>query len=119
MEFIMIYGEITKEGHLVEISYTKPEYRKPQEGSIIVELRKYPSEELSGKPVKYDKLKKEARLDEEAYAKEQKADKRRQILDLIRHRNEINEAIEITGLDYSEELNEIEAQLLELTNELE
>ena len=111
----MIYGEITADGYLVEVSYTKPERRKPAEGSIIVELVNFPPMELFGKPIKYDKLKKEARLDEDAYAKERVIEKKREILDLVRQRNEINEAIELTGLDYTEELEEIAARIEELS----
>jgi|TARA_R110002020_G_scaffold118926_1_gene271663 hypothetical protein len=114
MEFIMIYGEITADGYLVEISYTKPENRKPAEGSIIVELQRFPSEELLGKPIKYDKIKKEAYVNEEAYAKQLESDKKQEILDLIRQKSYINDAIEATGLDYTEELAEIDARMLEL-----
>jgi len=113
----MIYAEITVDGHLVEISYTKPERRKPQEGSIVVELKKFPPEELLGKPIKYDRLKKEAYVDEVAYAKQRETEKKREILDLIRQRKDINDAIEATGLDYTEELSEIETQMLELAED--
>tara|TARA_Y100001951_G_C11064755_1_gene142814 strand:+ start:254 stop:457 length:204 start_codon:yes stop_codon:yes gene_type:complete len=65
MDFKMIiYGEITADGYLIEMSYTKPEHRKPREGSIIVQLAAMPSPELIGKPVKYDRFKKMAYLKE-------------------------------------------------------
>ena len=111
----MIYAEITAEGDLVEISYTKPERRNPREGSIIVELKKFPPIELHGEPVKYDRFKKEAYLDEEAYAERLEVDKKQEILDLIRRKNEINQATELTGLDFTDELTEIEARIQELT----
>jgi hypothetical protein len=100
---------------LVEISYTKPECRKPREGSIVVELKQFPPTELAGQPIKYDRLKKEAYLDEETYAKQLEIEKKQEVLDLIRQRNDINEAIESTGLDFTDELAEIEARMLELT----
>ncbi len=51
--------------YLIEMSYTKPEHRKPREGSIIVQLAAMPSPELIGKPVKYDRFKKLAYLKED------------------------------------------------------
>jgi len=111
----MIYAEITAAGALVEISYTKPERRNPREGSIVVELKKFPPTELHGKPVKYDRLKKEAYLDEEAYAEQLETDKKQEILDLIRQKNEIGQAIELTGLDFTDELAQVEARIQELT----
>jgi len=61
----MIYGEITADGDLIEISHIKPEHRKPREGSIIVQLATMPSPELIGKPLKYDRFKKIAYLKED------------------------------------------------------
>tara|TARA_Y100000310_G_C20273991_1_gene619368 strand:- start:59 stop:472 length:414 start_codon:yes stop_codon:yes gene_type:complete len=61
----MIYGEITADGDLIEISFIKPEHRKPREGSIIVQLAIMPSPELIGKPLKYDRFKKIAYLKED------------------------------------------------------
>jgi|TARA_Y100000296_G_C5099118_1_gene218973 hypothetical protein len=62
---MIIYGEITAGGYLIEISYTKPEHRKPREGSIIVQLAAMPAADLLGKPVKYDRFKKLAYLKED------------------------------------------------------
>tara|TARA_Y100000296_G_scaffold44705_1_gene51296 strand:+ start:2228 stop:2632 length:405 start_codon:yes stop_codon:yes gene_type:complete len=114
-EFKMIYAEITTEGHLVEISYTKPEFRHPREGSIVVELKHFPPTELTGQPVKYDRFKKEAYLDEDVHAEQLEVEKKQEVLDLIRQRNDINEAIEATGLDFTDELTEIEERMQELT----
>ena len=41
--------------------------------------------------------------------------KKQEILELIRKKNEINEAVEITGLDYREELAEITTRIEELS----
>jgi hypothetical protein len=111
----MIYGEITADGDLIEISLIKPEHRNPREGSIVVELKKFPPTELHGKPVKYDRLKKEAYLDEDVHAEQLEIEKKQEILDLIRQKNEIGQAIEATGLDFTDELAEIEERMQELT----
>jgi hypothetical protein len=115
MDIVMIYGEITAAGHLVEISYTKPEHRKPANGSIIIILNYMPLPDLIGKPIKYQSKLKVAYLNESAYAKQLESDKKQEILELIRKKNEINEAVEITGLDYTEELAEITTRIEELS----
>ena len=116
MDIVMIYGEITAAGHLVEISYTRPEYRKAAEGSIIVVVDRMPSPDLIGKPIKYDPRYRTVYLNEDAYAKQLESDKKQEILELIRKKNEINEAIKTTGLDYTEELAEITTRIEELSN---
>jgi hypothetical protein len=61
----VIYGEITADGDLIEISYIRPERRTPGEGSIIVQLAEHPPPELIGKSLKYDTTKRIAYLKED------------------------------------------------------
>jgi hypothetical protein len=114
MDIIMIYGEITEAGHLVNISYTKPEQRITT--NTVVELVKMPDTDLLEKSMVYDAATKTAILDDVADAKRIESERKEEILQLIRRKNEINEAVSTYGLDYTEELSEIEERLTQLTN---
>ncbi len=110
----MIYAEVTGDGALVEISYTPPNERNTVH--TIVELQHLPSIELVGKPLLYDAATQTAILNESAYQTQLEAEEKEEILQLMRRKNEINEAVSTYGLDYTEELSEIEERLTQLTN---
>jgi len=87
----MIYAEVTGDGALVEISYTSPNERNTVH--TIVELKHMPSIELADKPLVYDTATQTAILNESAYQTQLQAQEKEEILQLIRRKNEINEAV--------------------------
>ena len=109
----MIYGEVTTEGYLIEISYTKPAQRSTVH--TIVELVAMPSADLQGKPLAYDAATKTAIVNEGEYAVQLESEKKEEILELLRRQSQINEAVSQYGLDYTTELALIAIRLSELT----
>ena len=115
------YGEINEAGLLVNICANKPETRDTT--NPIVELacmpdmfELHPESQPTAVPLKYDETTKRAVLCEETWAKWQEQDRKRIILALVRQKNEMIQVQEDYGLDYTEELAEVESQLQELTS---
>jgi len=115
------YAEINEVGLLVNICANKPETRDTT--NPIVELacmpdmsEMHPEGHPTAIPLKYDETTKRAVLCEETWAKWQEQDRKSTVLALLRQKNEMIQAQEDYGLDYTEELAEVESQLQELTS---
>ena len=115
------YAEINERGLLCNICNNKPETRNTS--NPIVELARMPdvasinpTGEMGPIPLKYDEATKTAVLCEETYAEWQQEERKGEILNLVRQKNEMLQAQNDYGVDYSIDLERLEARLQELTS---
>jgi len=114
------YAEIDENGSLVNICGNTPETRNTTR--TVVKLKYMPEYDQvhpdgiwEPVPLKYDPETETAVLDEDAWNREKEVERKNEILSLIRKKKDIAEAEEAYGIDYSTELAEVDARLLELT----
>ena len=115
-----VYAEKKENGALVNICATRPEKRNTT--LEIVQLKHMPQYELvhpegldNSVPLKYDPDTQTAVLHEEVWNAALEQERKNEIVALLRHKRDINEAQETYGIDYSDDLAKLEARLIELT----
>ena len=110
----MRYGFI-KDGTSHVVSITDKPFNPP--------TSEYQRVEIEGRtpqngPFLYDPITKTLSTDEEAYEVNQKAEKKRSIVNLSKQKAGLLQAQEDSGLDYSEEISEIQTKIDNLVSEI-
>ena len=115
-----VFAEKKENGVLVNICANRPETRNTT--LEIVQLKHMPQFELIhpegidiNVPLKYDPDTQMAVLHEEVWNAALEQERKNEIVALLRHKRDINEAQETYGIDYSDDLAKLEARLIELT----
>jgi len=115
-----VFAEKKENGVLVNICANRPETRNTE--LEIVQLKHMPEFELIhpegldiNVPLKYDPDTQMAVLHEEVWNAALEQERKNEIVALLRHKRDINEAQETYGIDYSDDLAKLEARLIELT----
>jgi len=113
-ENIMRYGFI-KDGTSHVVSITDKPFNPP--------TSEYQRVEIEGRtpqngPFLYDPITKTLSTDEEAYEADQKAMKKRSIVNLSKQKAGLLQAQQDSGLDYSEEISEIQTKIDNLVSEI-
>jgi len=115
-----VFAEKKENGVLVNICANRPETRNTE--LEIVQLKHMPQFELIhpegidiNVPLKYDPDTQMAVLHEEVWNAALEQERKNEIVALLRHKRDINEAQETYGIDYSDDLAKLEARLIERT----